>query len=405
MRVLVADRIDEVGVAGLQDMGCDVTVKPDLVGEALVRAVDQTACHVLVVRGTQVTADAIRVNKQLSLIIRVGAGYDSIDIQAASADSVFVANCPGKNAAAVAELTFGLMLALDRRIPDNVVDLRCGRWAKKAYSASRGLKGRTLGIIGVGQIGELVARRAQAFEMNVVGWSRSLTSAKASRLGMVRVDLPEEVAVGSDIVTVHLAASMETNRLVGKNIFDEMKAHSCFINTSRAEVVDYDALAQAVVEKDIRVGLDVFQREPPPHEETFDDPIVKLDGIVYGTHHIGASTEQAQTAAAEEMVAIVKEYLNTGHVLNCVNLSIGKIPHGVLVVRQRNKPGVLAKVLSVLAQKGINVREMENVMCAGELSACAQIRLDSKPDEHILKEIREADSENILGVSMTHSGY
>lgn len=399
MKVLVADSISEVGVDHLRTLGCDVACAPDATGEALARAVAESDCNILVVRGTQVTADVIRAGKHLSLIVRVGAGCDSIDIAAASAESVFVANCPGKNAAAVAELTLGLILALDRRIPDNVVDLRNGRWAKKEYSRSPGLKGRTLGIVGLGRIGELVARRAHAFEMAVVAWSRSLTTETAARLGLVRVESPQDVAARSDVVSVHLAATPETDQLIGKQFFQKMKPGAYFINTARAEVVDYDALAWAVREKDIRVGLDVFADEPPAHAKEFSDPILKLDGVVYGTHHIGASTEQAQTAVAVEAVEIIKEYVATGLVRNCVNLSVGTIPSGVLVVRHRNRPGVLANVLGELSHAGINVREMENVICRGEEGACAQIRLDSQPSAEVLSRIEKSD-QNILGITL-----
>ncbi len=176
MRVLIADKFEEPSIEELRALGCDVLVNPELKDHALAQAVEQTECRVLIVRSTVVTKEVIKAGKQLGLIIRAGAGFNTIDVTAASAASVLVANCPGKNATAVAELTFGLILALDRRIPDNVIDLRNGKWAKKEFSKARGLKGRTLGIVGVGRIGELVARRARAFEMNIVGWGRSLTS-------------------------------------------------------------------------------------------------------------------------------------------------------------------------------------------------------------------------------------
>ena len=399
MRVLIADKFEEPGIEKLRALGCEVVCRPELKDPALASAARETGCRVLIVRSTQVGKATIEAGGQLGLIIRAGAGYNTIDVAAASAASVLVANCPGKNATPVAELTFGLILALDRRIPDNVVDLRQGKWAKKEYAKAPGLKGRTLGIVGVGRIGALVAKRAQAFEMNVMGWSRSLTTEQASELGMVRVDLPEEVAVGSDIVSVHLAATPETNRVIGKHFFDAMKPGAHFINTARAEVVDYDALAQAVRENGIRVGLDVFADEPGPGDDQFSDSIIGLDGVVYGTHHIGASTHQAQMAVADDTVAIVEEYMATGHVRNCVNLSVGKAPKGVLVVRHRNRPGVLAHVLGELSHAGINVREMENVICHGEEGACAQIRLDSEPSADVLARIEKSD-DNILGITL-----
>ena len=197
----------------------------------------------------------------------------------------------------------------------------------------------------------------------------------------------------------HLASTPETNKLIGAHFFDEMKLGAYFINTARAEVVDHEALAQAVREKGIRVGLDVFADEPGPSDEEFSDSIVGLDGVVYGTHHIGACTDQAQMAVADEAVAIVRVYKTGGHVRNCVNLTVGASPKGVLIVRHRNRPGVLAHVLGELSHAGINVREMENVICKGEEGACAQIRLDSEPSADVLARIERSD-ENILAITL-----
>ncbi|MCH8965696.1 MAG: ACT domain-containing protein, partial [Planctomycetes bacterium] len=178
------------------------------------------------------------------------------------------------------------------------------------------------------------------------------------------------------------------------------KPGAYFVKTARAEVVDHEALAHAVREKGLRVALDVFPNEPDAHDTVFKDSIVHLEGIVYGTHHIGASTDQAQDAVADEAFEVVKEYSATGSVRNCVNLSVGKSPKGVLVVRHRNRPGVLANVLAELSRAGINVREMENVICEGEEGAYAQIRLDSEPSSDVLTRIAKSD-ENILGITLT----
>lgn len=400
MKVLIADQFDDHGIAALKELGCEVTCQPELSADALDQALAESEYRVLIVRSTRVNASAFDAGRSLGLVIRSGAGYNTIDVRAASQASVFVANCPGKNAVAVAELTFGLILALDRRIPDNVRDLRKKIWAKKQYSKARGLKGSTLGIIGVGRIGEEVAKRARAFDMRVLGWSRSLTDDKASQIGIERCANPEELAAASDVLSVHLAATPETDKFVGKRILDSMKPGSYFINTSRAEVVDYQALARVVVENGIRVGLDVFAQEPGASDKSFDDPFTKLDGVVYGTHHIGASTDEAQLAVSDETIAIIRDYLATGRVRNCVNLSQCKIPKSVLVVRHHNKPGVLASVLGELSQAGINVREMENVLCEGETGACAQIRLDQTPTAEVLDRIGKCN-EHILGAYLT----
>jgi len=170
MKVLIADRFEQEGLDALRALGLDVTYQPDLKEAALAEALARTGADILVVRSTKVS-DAILDAGELSLVVRAGAGYDTIDVKSASRRGIYVSNCPGKNAVAVAELAFGLILALDRRIPDNVAELRAGRWNKKEFSKAQGLHGRTLGILGFGSIGQEVARRAQAFGMNLAIWS------------------------------------------------------------------------------------------------------------------------------------------------------------------------------------------------------------------------------------------
>ncbi|HKC55637.1 MAG TPA: NAD(P)-dependent oxidoreductase, partial [Vicinamibacterales bacterium] len=171
MKVLIADQFEQVGIDGITAAGCEVIYQPTLADEQLAGALASTKADVLVVRSTKVT-DAMLASGSLSLIVRAGAGVNTIDVNAASRRGIYVSNCPGKNAIAVAELTFALILALDRRIAENVIDLRAGTWNKKEYSKAKGLFGRTLGIIGYGSIGQEVAQRAKAFGMPVVAWSR-----------------------------------------------------------------------------------------------------------------------------------------------------------------------------------------------------------------------------------------
>jgi len=320
-------------------------------------------------------------------------------VAAAARRSIFVANCPGKNAVAVAELTFALILALDRRVVDNTIDLRNGTWNKKEYSKAPGLHGRTLGILGMGQIGQEVAQRAQAFGMNVVAWSRSLTAKIADGWDITRCASPSEVASQCDVLSIHLAAAPETKNLVNADVLGALKTGAYLINTARADVMDYAALAQAVQEKNLRVGLDVYPDEPSGGAGSFKSTIVDAGGVVYGTHHIGASTDQAQEAIAAETVRIVTTFLKTGRVENCVNLRVAPPSRDVLVLRHRNKPGVLAHALQVIRSAGINVDDMHNVIFEGGNGACAQIKLDSRPGREVLDKIRK-ENENVLSVSL-----
>src|SRR5262249_40763877 len=171
--------------------------------DSLVEAIRDTHADILVVRSTRVTEAALAVGR-LSLVVRAGAGYNTIDVKAASSRGIYVSNCPGKNSIAVAELAFALILALDRRRPDNVADLRAGKWNKKEYGKARGLYGRTLGLIGLGQIGREMIVRAKSFGMDIIGWSRSLTPESAAELGIAYRQTIIEVAHDCDILSVHI---------------------------------------------------------------------------------------------------------------------------------------------------------------------------------------------------------
>ena len=394
MKVLVADKFEKVGIDGLKDLGCTVTSEPDVKADALPGLIRQIDPHILIVRSKKVNADALRAGTALTLVIRAGAGIDTIDVASASELGVFVSNCPGKNSIAVAELVLGLLLACDRRIPDQVADLRRGRWNKGDYSKARGLYGRTLGIVGLGQIGREVAQRAQAFGMRVIAWSRSLTHAEADRLGISYAQTPLEVARTADALTINVAANAETKNLVNAEFLAAMKPGAYLINTSRGSVVDEVALQQAVRDKGIRVGLDVFQNEPAGATGEFSSPVVQTDGV-YGTHHVGASTDQAQVAIAHEVIRIVQSFQSSGEVPNAVNRLARSSATHVLTIRHRNRPGVLAHVFGVLAGASINVEEVENIIYHGAQATLARIHLDGQPESAALNQIRTGNPDII----------
>ncbi|MGE5092016.1 MAG: NAD(P)-dependent oxidoreductase, partial [Bacillota bacterium] len=341
MKVLIADKFEKVGVDGLKELGCTVEMQPELTADQLPDAVRQTDPAILIVRGTKVTAATLQSGAALGLVIRAGAGIDTIDVAAASARGIFVSNCPGRNSLAVAELALGLLLSCDRRIPDQVADLRQGKWRKGEYSKARGLHGRTLGIVGLGQIGREIAKRAQAFGMRVAAWSRNLTIEEAQRIGVDYCETPLEVARVSDAVSINVASTAETKNLVNDEFLAAMRPGAYLINTSRGSVVDQAALTRAIRERGMRAGLDVFQQEPAGASAEFADPIVQEPGV-YGTHHVGASTEQAQVAIAHEVLRIVEAFKTTGEVPNCVNRLAKSSAKYVLAIRHQNRPGVLA---------------------------------------------------------------
>jgi len=393
MRVLIADKFEQSGRDGLQSLGCEISLQPDLKDDALVEAIREEAPDVLVVRGTKVT-EAMFEAGPVKLVVRAGAGYNTIDVAAASKRGIYVSNCPGKNSIAVAELAFALLLAIDRRIADNVIALRRGEWNKKEFSKARGLFGRTLGLIGVGKIGQEMIPRARAFGMPVVAWSRSLNAERAAELGVEFKASARDVASASDIVSVHLALTPETKNFLGTDFFNAMREGAYFINTARGGVVDQQALAMAMKTRGIRAGLDVYAVEPTSSAGEFHDEIVNEEGL-YGTHHIGASTDQAQEAIAAETVRIVKEFKETGKVPNVVNLARQTPATYRLVVRHRDRPGVLAGVLDAIKAEQINVQEMENIVFEGAVAAVARINLDNAPTRETLNKLQASNADII----------
>jgi len=396
LRVLIADKLPDAARTALQEAGCEVVVNAALKGPALTDALGSVNPDVLVVRSTKVLAEDFEAARRLSLVVRAGAGVNTIDLSTASSRGVYVANCPGKNATAVAELAFAHILNADRRVADAVADLRAGVWKKKTYAKARGLHGRTLGVIGCGTIGREVIRIGRAFGMEVVAWSRSLTDADAAAMGATKAPHAVDVARQADVISVHLALNASTLGFVGESIFDAMRPGALFVNTSRGDVVDEAALARAVRTKGVRAGLDVFVGEPSA-DGPWTTELAGLEGV-YGTHHVGASTDQAQEAVADAATEIIATYAATGSVLNCVNLADRTPATHLLVVRHRDEVGVLASVLELLREAAINVEQMENIIFKaasdGGLAraACARIQVVGEPPAAVLALIGDQDA-------------
>jgi D-3-phosphoglycerate dehydrogenase len=394
-RVLVADSLSEKLFEPLIKSGVTVDFRPDLTAETLPTAIK--GARVLVVRSTEVTKATIEASDALSLIVRAGSGTNTIDVQSASAHGIYVANCPGRNSVAVAELAIGLLVSLDRRIPENVADLKAGKWNKGLYSKARGLKGRTLGLVGFGSIAREVATRARAFGMKVQAFSRTLTAEAAQEAGVAKAESLEKLFETSDAVSLHLPLTKETRGLISRTVLEKMSEGAMLINTARAEVVDHDALVELARANKIRVGTDVFSREPEGKAGAFEDPLGALPGV-YGTHHIGASTDQAQQEIALATVAIVRRFLEKGEPENAVNVLLTPPIQGTLVVRHLDRVGVLASVLSTLKTANINVETMENVIFAGGVAASARIRVAQRPRDEVVEQVRRL--ENVLAVEL-----
>jgi D-3-phosphoglycerate dehydrogenase / 2-oxoglutarate reductase len=319
VRILVADRMSTDFLDALTAAGHDWTAEPALAGEALAAGLD--GIEILVVRGTEVDARAFDAASALRLVVRAGSGTNTIDCQAATDRGVLVANVPGRNAIAVAELTMALLLAVDRAIPDNTAELRAGRWEKVRFSQSgRGLFGRRLGIVGLGSIGLEVALRAKAFGMRLAALPSSSrrpeTAAWLDELGVELAGSLVELASAVDVLTLHVPLTSATKGLVDRAVLDAL-APGILVNTSRGAVVCEDALLAHLDAGTLSAGLDVFPDEPKAGSSAWDSPLARHPRVV-GTHHIGASTEQAQLAVAAGALDVIAAFTR-GELLHVVN--------------------------------------------------------------------------------------
>jgi D-3-phosphoglycerate dehydrogenase len=235
--------------------------------------------------------------------------------------------------------------------------------------------------------------------MNVIAWSRSLTPERAESLGIELKESPQAVARNADIVSVHLALKPETRSLISADVFNSMREGAIFINTARGEVVDQSALLQAIRTRGLRAGLDVYANEPTSAIGEFTDGEIVREQNLYGTHHIGASTDQAQEAIAAETVRIIQSFKETGKVPNVVNLARRTPATHVLVVRHRDRPGILAHVLDAIKAAQINVQEMENIIFEGSEAAVARINVESEVPDETLERLR-AENPDILELDL-----
>jgi len=314
MDVLVADKLDALAISGFGNAGFKLHYCHGLAADGFSDSASQAG--ILVVRSTLVSAGHLARLPSLALIIRAGAGTDTIDLAACAERGILVSNCPGKNADAVAEMALGLLLAADRRIVEGTEALRRGEWSKGTLGQGTGLKGRMLGIIGMGSVGMAMARKALGLEMRVKAWSRSLTPQKAQKAGVEYARSLVDLARNSDAVSLHLASTDETRKLIGASFFAALKPGALFVNTSRGEVVDRQALIDGIRSRGIRAGLDVFAGEPKGSEGVFQD--AELAGMAVCTPHLGASTVQASEAVSLEVVRVAAVFRETGVAPNLV---------------------------------------------------------------------------------------
>lgn len=399
MKILFADAVDAARVAALEADGHQCRLDATLTSDTLPSAVGDA--EVLVVRSTKVTTAAIEAASDLALIVRAGAGTDNIDKGAASESGIYVCNVPGRNAIAVAELTMGLLLAVDRQIADGAADLRRGVWDKTRYTKAEGIAGKTLAIVGLGEIGLAFAERAKAFDLTIAAERKpgrsDATLARIRSIGIRLTDSRQELLSGADIVSIHVPRAADTSHMVDDEFIDTLPVGSILLNTSRGDVVDEAALLRGLEQREMRAGLDVFADEPPTGSGSFESALASHPRVV-GSHHIGASTVQAQESVADGMIEVIEAYA-AGNVVNCVNLAPNRREATCLSVRHLDRVGALARILEVLSSNGLNVEQMENQLFSGGGAAVATINVNRTLTAETKRAIEAID--DVIAVTVT----
>lgn len=384
MKFVVACEMPESAIDDLRGLATELVYVPG-VNPAQLR--DHLAgAGVLVVAGTRVSPEMIQRAAALQLIVHAGSGPGDVAIEEASTQGVFVAHCPDRHAAAVAELALGLLLALDRRIVDHTVALREGRWVRAEAVGARGLAGRTLGILGYGVIGREVVRRARAFALRVLAWTPRGPTEAAADDGVTWCHWPRELARQSDMVTV-LAVEPPGEVLVDAEFLQSLPIGASLVHLGHPGAVDEAALMAAVEKRRLRVAVDTFGTEPTGESGRFRSRLCELPGVVV-TPRIATLTAQARAATADEVVRVVRAFVVSGEVRHCLNLCERSPATWQLVLRVRDQVGVMAAVLEAVRADGINAQEISSRVFTGAKAAWCTISLDERPSTEALEAIR-----------------
>ncbi|MHC4249716.1 MAG: phosphoglycerate dehydrogenase, partial [Planctomycetota bacterium] len=358
-KVLVADKISTAGVDVLKNAGIDADVKTGLSEDEIVEIVPQYD-GIIVRSATKITKRVIDAASKLAVVGRAGVGVDNIDLDAATAKGVVVMNTPLGNITSAAEHALALMMSMARHVPAADASMKAGEWNKKAFTGNE-LNGKTLGVVGLGKIGGIVSRVAQAAGMHVITYDPYLSPLRAQELDVEGVDL-DTLLARADLVTIHVPLNDATRGLIGADEFAKMKPTARLVNCARGGVVDEDALVKALEEKQIAgAAVDVYAKEPLPAES----PLRGAPNIIL-TPHLGASTAEAQEKVAEDLARQFVDYFTTGKILNPVNLAVTMQPHLVPFAGLAESLGSFA---SQMVQSGITRVE---VGCYGEVGRSAE---------------------------------
>lgn len=389
MKILVACPLPGNMLPELRALGTEVNYQPELTAERLEELIPDVA--VLVVSRLRVSPEAIEAGHALQLIVRAGTDTSNIAIEEASAAGIFVANCPYTDAIAIAELIIGLLVALDRRVLESSVTRCESERAQPARVDSLGLAGRRLGMLGFGPVEREIAKRARAFEMDVLAWSPGLTPELAAESQVQFCPWPRELARQSDAVTVYAAGQGAKDLLVDAEFLRNMRAGAMFVHVGHPAALDQQALLKVARERGLRVACDVSSPQLPDSDTgRITARLQALPGVI-GTCRLADRTQQMQDATAREVVRVIREFVIAGEAVNCLNLSEHSPATWQLVLRLRDKPGVLASIVEAVRADGINIEGVTTRLFTGARAAWCKVALDERPSNDTLSAIRASD--------------
>lgn len=391
MKILIACKLPDAALNELRSLATVAAYEPDIRPEDLPAALDDVG--ILVVDRRRVGPECIAAASALQMIIRAGTSTANIALDEASLQGVFVTNCPLKDADAIAELTLGLVVALDRGLIEHAAVTRPGKAAPSGpgdarnLPEARGLAGRTIGILGFGAVCRQVARRAQAFDMNVLAWSANMTS-DTQRPGDVEFCYhPRELARRSDVVTVYAPPERVEEPLIGPDFISSLRDGALVVHVGNPRVLDEAALAAALKAGRIRVASDVYSADADAEGGRLRSRLAELPGTIV-TQRLASATGQARAAIADEVVRIVRQFLVFGEVVNCVNLMERSPARWQLVLRLKDAVGVMAAIMDAIRADGVNAEEITSRVFTGARAAWCAIALDERPSNETLDTLR-----------------
>lgn len=386
MKILVACRLPDAALEDLKSLGAPVIYEPELAGDALADQLGDVA--ILVVGRQRVSREIIAAGKQLQLIVRDGTGTLNIALEDASAEGIFVSHCEFREAAAIAEMTIGLLVAIDRQLLDQTSQSAGDALARRADDIhALGLVGRTLGILNYGPVGREVAARARGFGMNVLACVGAQRDPALHEWGIEFVQSPRELARRSDAVSVYVPLEDATERFINAEFVANMKARSLLVHIGHPNGIEESALYEAVKEGRVRAALDLYSSEAPGEVVRHRSKLLGLPGAVV-THRLADATERAREVIAAEVARIVRQFLVAGEVLNCVNLAERSDATWQLLLRLKDVVGVMASVMDEIRADGVNAQEITSRVFQGGRAAWVSIALSERPSNEALTALR-----------------